>query len=237
MFYLTLKRLFRTVVPDGVQRWFWNKSNPFARYAVLIKSALEATADHDALYDDKYYKLVDFEMGRSAEVISNSIFDQFRPATAIDVGCGTGNLLLALRNLGVSVKGIEHSRVALQICQQRGLDVTPYDLESNDPFEWKSDVVISTEVAEHLPERFADRFVDLLCATAPVVIITAATPGQWGTDHVNEQPHEYWIDKFQRRRFRFEDQITTTWRATWGEKAITCCYSNNVLVFTECRRD
>jgi hypothetical protein len=100
-----------------------------------------------------------------------------------------------------------NTRAALEICRKRGLDVVPFDLESDVPFESKSNVVISTEVAGYLPERFADRFVDLLCAAAPVVIVSAAIPGQRGTDHVNEQPNEYWIERFGRRRFLFEDQL------------------------------
>jgi cyclopropane fatty-acyl-phospholipid synthase-like methyltransferase len=200
---------------------------------VSIKSALEKTADHDAIYDEKYYEKVDSDMEISAGIMSMSIFDQFHPGAVIDVGCGTGSLLLALRDLGVRAKGIEHSRAALKLCHERGLDVAHHDLESNDRFEEKSDVVTSTEVAEHLPKRFADRYVDLLCTTAPVVVITAATPGQRGTDHVNEQPHEYWIEKFQQRDFRFEDQITATWRASWREKGVANCYCSNVLVFTK----
>jgi SAM-dependent methyltransferase len=233
MLYATAKRVFRTVVPDRVQSWLWSKSNPLSHYAVMIKSALELTANHDAIYDDKYYERMQAELANSPAVMSRSIFDQYHPATAIDVGCGTGALLLALRDLGVSVSGLEHSRAALEICNKHGLDVIPFDLESNAPFESKSDVVISTEVAEHLPERFADRFVDLLCAAAPVAIVTAATPGQRGTDHVNEQPHEYWIEKFERRRFRLEDQLTANWRDSWRKSRVLNCYCSNVLVFTK----
>jgi SAM-dependent methyltransferase len=233
MFYATVKRVFRTVVPERVQSWLWSRSNPLSHYVVKVKSALELTAKHDAIYDDKYYERMQAELGNSPKVMSRSIFDQYHPATAIDVGCGTGALLLALRDLGVSVSGLERSRAALEICKRRGLDVMPFDLESNAPFESKSDVVISAEVAEHLPERFADRFVDLLCAAAPVVIVTAAIPGQRGTDHVNEQPNEYWIEKFERRGFRFEAQLTAIWRDSWRKNGVLNCYCSNVLVFTK----
>jgi hypothetical protein len=39
------------------------------------------------------------------------------------------------------------------------------------------------------------------------VIMSGATPGQGGYHHVNEQPREYWIDKFAEYGFTY-DPIT-----------------------------
>jgi hypothetical protein len=52
------------------------------------------------------------------------------------------------------------------------------------------------EVAEHVLAEFADALVSLLAKTAPIVVFTAAPPGQGGSGHVNEQPADYWIAKF-----------------------------------------
>jgi hypothetical protein len=52
-------------------------------------------------------------------------------------------------------------------------------------------MVTSFEVAEHIPERLEDRYVDMLCLLGNLIVISAATPGQGGMDHVNEQPHAY----------------------------------------------
>jgi hypothetical protein len=59
------------------------------------------------------------------------------------------------------------------------------------------------EVGEHLPEDKADVLVDTAVRHArKAVIWSAATPGQGGHEHINEQPHEYWVEKFAQRGLR-----------------------------------
>ena len=93
-------------------------------------------------------------------------------------------------------------------------------------------MVISVEVAEHLPEPCADRYVDTLCAAARQwAILTAATPGQGGTDHVNEQPNEYWIDKLRCRGFELCMDLTAEWSGAWEAERICTWYYTNLMVF------
>jgi hypothetical protein len=83
--------------------------------------------------------------------------------------------------------GFERSEAALKLARVKGVEVAKLDLEQ--PIERleirRADVVVSTEVAEHLPKPFAETFVEYLCRLADSVVMTAATPGQSGTDHVN----------------------------------------------------
>lgn len=66
------------------------------------------------------------------------------------------------------------------------------------------DLVISSEVAEHLPEEKAQIFItNLTNHASSIIYFTAAEPGQGGVDHINEQPHEYWIEKFNLNGFIF----------------------------------
>jgi hypothetical protein len=58
------------------------------------------------------------------------------------------------------------------------------------------DLCQSLEVAEHLPPARAKTFVADLAAQAPVVLSSAATPGQGGENHLNEQPGSYWQSHF-----------------------------------------
>jgi hypothetical protein len=70
----------------------------------------------------------------------------------------------------------------------------------------KYDLVISSEVAEHLPHNSALVFVNNLVSHAKdMVFFTAAEPGQGakGDRHINEQPREYWIAEFNKRGFVF----------------------------------
>jgi SAM-dependent methyltransferase len=229
--YPTAKWLFRRVLPQPAQDWIWSRRNPLAPLLVRVKLSMEKRAEHDEVYDAAYYEKVDEGMTRSAAVIARHVVQEFRPKTVIDIGCGTGALLAALRDQGVLGVGFEHSRAALAFCQSRGLDVRHFDVESATPLGALADVAISTEVAEHLPEAFADRFVALLCGAAPIVVVTAAIPGQGGTDHVNEQPNSYWVQKFEAAGFTLDESMTNAWRSSWRAQGTEDCYSANVMTF------
>ena len=132
--------------------------------------------------------------------------------------------------------GLDCSGAALKMCQQRGLDVRQLNLEQDDlPNLGDIDLVVSMEVAEHLPASCADRYVDILCSFTDTVVFSAAVPGQGGTDHVNEQPHEYWIEKFAERGFRFNKRLSFNWRSRWRAKEVAAWYCNNLMVFSRGR--
>ena len=44
--------------------------------------------------------------------------------------------------------------------------------------------------------------------SANTVVFTAAKPGQRGTFHVNLQPREYWINKFNDAGFEYQEATT-----------------------------
>jgi 2-polyprenyl-3-methyl-5-hydroxy-6-metoxy-1,4-benzoquinol methylase len=187
---------------------------------------------HDDLYDAKYYEFIEDTTGDSSPAIVASILRDLSPRSVLDVGCGTGAILAEFARRGIAGKGLERSRAALRFCQARGLDVAKFDIGRSTlrrpavPF----DVVVSTEVAEHLPTVAADAFVNLLTSQGNVVVFTAATPGQGGLDHVNEQPHAYWIAKFRNAGFALDEALTNAWRQEWTGKTADW-FSANVMAF------
>jgi cyclopropane fatty-acyl-phospholipid synthase-like methyltransferase len=198
-----------------------------------IQALRRVTATHNDLYSAEYFEYLDTVAATSAEAIAGSVVRDLAPGTALDVGCGTGAVLVALRRRGVHVAGLEYADAAIGMCRGRNLDVKKFNLEADDlsAHGEQFDVVISTEVAEHLDARFADRYVDLLAQSAPLVVFTAATPGQGGTDHVNEQPHSYWIDKFGHRGFQLDAEISQRWRKEWKAGGTAVWYYSNAMVF------
>jgi hypothetical protein len=119
------------------------------------------------------------------------------------------------------------------MCRSRGLDVRKFDLESEDPTAQLGafDVAISMEVAEHLPSTCANVFVRLLTSLAPVVVFTAAPPGQGGVDHVNEQPPEYWIQLFELHGFQLNRDLSDRWRKRWEANRVVSFYHKNLMIF------
>ena len=76
------------------------------------------------------------------------------------------------------------------------------DLYGPFTLEGDYDLAISLEVAEHLPARAGRRLVAELTRVAPIVLFSAAIPGQGGKGHVNEQWPAYWRALFNRHGFR-----------------------------------
>jgi trans-aconitate methyltransferase len=128
--------------------------------------------------------------------------------TAVDLGCGTGHLVAAMRSRGVAIEGYEYAERPRQIARDElRITIHPFDLAS-PPALAPSDMVICIEVAEHVPPDLGDNLVQLLGTTAPLVVFTAATPGQTGLGHINEQPHSYWIVRFE--DMGFEHDVETS---------------------------
>lgn len=231
--YAVLKRIYHAAVPKSVRDLTWKRSGLY-RVVGPIKTWIQQRADHDEIYDEDYYRETMVPLARkSAPEIAATIRDVIRPSSVTDVGCGTGELLVALRDVGIPGAGFEYSQAAIDIARGQGVEVTPLNLEQEIdrlPIR-RADLAVSTEVAEHLPESCAETFVEYLCRTADTVLFTAATPGQGGTDHVNEQPHSYWIEKFAARGFAYQEQATQDMRRDWEAGHVADCYYRNVMLF------
>jgi SAM-dependent methyltransferase len=195
-------------------------------------AAARRAEQHQQIYDAEYYKFIETSSIWSRNAMAESIVRDLAPRRVLDVGCGTGALLEALLLRGVQVFGLEYSDAGLDVCNGRGLSVRKFQIgKDRMPTDVPPcDVVMSFEVAEHLPKRLANPFVRFLCAASRTVVLSAATPGQGGTDHVNEQPHAYWIDKMSRRSFDFDEDLSLQWRQEWRDHTASW-YHSNVMVF------
>ena len=114
----------------------------------------------------------------------------------IDVGCGPGIYVKALRDLGFEVDGIDPD----PRCPER--QVSMFDVEG------RYDLAICLEVAEHIDASEADNIVKKLTELAPAIIFSAAQPGQGGHGHINCQPKEYWEHKFGKLNFVLDKELT-----------------------------
>src|SRR5262249_35913095 len=131
---------------------------------------------------------------RSAEQVVPLVLELIRPRSVIDVGCGTGSWLAVFQEAGVGevlgVDGRWAERKMLEVPEGR---VLVFNRKNPLRLRRRSDLVLSLEVAQHLPERCAATFVDSLTRLGPVVLFSAAIPFQGGHGHVNEQWPEYWV--------------------------------------------
>jgi hypothetical protein len=90
------------------------------------------------------------------------------------------------------------------------------------------DLVVSLEVAEHLPAESARTFIASLTDLGPVVLFSAAIPLQGGTNHVNEQWPCYWAQLFQERNYLVIDCLR---KRIWNNANVDPWYAQNILLF------
>ncbi len=220
-----IRAVYRALAPESVRA-----SGPLRR----MRAAAIRLGGFQWLYNEDYFRrVIDPTATRSAWVIARSVVERFHPSSVIDVGCGTGAILAAFRDLGCRTLGLEYARAALRVCRERQLQVLRFRIGAD---AWTSpdtfDLAVSTEVAEHLPADLAVIYVELLCRLAPQVLITAAHPGQGGTGHLNEQPPAYWKALFQRAGFACDEEASEALRRVWRESGqVSPWYHENAMVF------
>ncbi|PWT85168.1 MAG: hypothetical protein C5B57_03460 [Blastocatellia bacterium] len=167
---------------------------------------------------------------RSARLIVPLIVDLVRPRRVVDVGCGRGTWLAVFRDHGAEeILGIDGEYVDRQHLEIAAHEFVACDLSSPIAVDRRFDLVVSLEVAEHLPEGSADAFVEFLTRLAPVVLFSAAIPCQGGTNHVNEQWPDYWASRFEHRGYRTYDYIRDR---IWDNPDVECWYAQNILLFS-----
>jgi len=138
----------------------------------------------------------------SFHVLASLLIGLVRPQSVVDVGCGVGNLLKAFADQGVTdLLGIDGPWVPRDLLSVPASVVETHDLSRAYRPSRRFDLVVSTEVGEHLPGEAAEMFVDTLTGLGPVVAFGAAIPLQGGTHHVNEQWPAYWAKLFRARGY------------------------------------
>jgi SAM-dependent methyltransferase len=151
-----------------------------------------------------------------------------KPKSVLDVGCGTGTWLKAFDENGlndyVGVDGDYVDRKMLRIPISKFMS---QDLREEWSLNRKFDLVISLEVAEHLPEESAEHFVKTLAAHGEIIIFSTAIPEQGGQNHLNEQWPLYWQQKFERQGFYFHDVIRPV---IWNNEKMEWWYRQNIFL-------
>jgi SAM-dependent methyltransferase len=147
----------------------------------------------------------------------------------LDVGCGRGVwLAIWLKHGAKDVQGVDGPYVDQSRLHIPKSQFLARDLAHPLKLERQFDLVQSLEVAEHLPEQAAEQFIDSLVRHGRLVLFSAATPGQGGENHVNEQPWEYWRAKFAARDFELFDFLRPRLRSN---RAVYLWYRHNVFVY------
>ena len=180
-------------------------------------------------YTQELYQYLQKTAQESAKEIIPILWEFVQPKRVIDVGCGTGTWLSAFQEFGVKdILGIDGDWVDPKMLEIPKANFLALDLTQPLPIAQQFDLVISLEVAEHLPSECAQLFVESLVKLGPVILFSAAVPFQGGTNHVNEQWPDYWAKLFQEQGYVAIDCVRNK---IWQNERVKWYYAQNMLIF------
>ena len=179
-------------------------------------------------YEEAYFNRRKNLSFSSAKKILGIVDDFYSFSSAVDFGCGTGTWLKACIELGCqTIQGFDGFADPNSLCISSEYFSQKLLGERIDLAK-TYDLAICLEAAEHVEEKFSDLIVENLTNSSDVILFSAAIPGQGGTNHVNEQPPQYWAEKFANHGY---DQFDVIRPLIWDEDDIAWWYKQNTFLY------
>lgn len=180
-------------------------------------------------YNRKFFADLARDSSSSAEAIVPLVLDLMQPKSVVDIGCGTGAWLAAFHNRGIDdILGIDGDYLPPDALAIPRDSFARHDLQRPIDIGRAFDLAVCLEVAEHLPKDSAMRLLDTLCATAPVVLFSAAIPFQPGINHISCKWQSYWAERFSERNFTAIDCIRDQ---VWHNPDVAYWFAQNTIVY------
>lgn len=166
---------------------------------------------------------------RSAQALSPTLVDLLKPRSVVDIGCGDGAWLAAMRGCGVArTLGVDGpwspcpGVVRVDFAQAP----LPFDTALDRGAEERFDLALCLELLEHLPEERGTALVRWLARLSDTLLVSAAVPGQGGTGHVSERWPGYWTRRFAELGYVACDFLRP---AIWSDERIAPWYRQNLI--------
>ena len=167
----------------------------------------------------------------SAQIIVPLILEAFPVTSVVDIGCGVGTWMSVFLDKGITdIRGFDVSDLPDEyyLVEKERIEVGFDFCSANLELNVSAELAVCLEVAEHLSESVSDNLVNNLVNAAPVVIFSAAFPGQTGVNHINEQPPWYWRKKFS---FLGYTEIDFLRQLIWWNSEVAWWYRQNITSY------
>lgn len=168
------------------------------------------------------------------------IFDIFKPKSVIDFGCGTARIIENMHsNFKCEVQGVEGSlrEASPYISEKVKRFIKQADVTEDIKPDKKYDLVICTEVAEHIFPEGSIHLINNLCSHGDTIVFAAAPPGQTSPSHINLHPIEWWQKLFFVHGFQIDRELTLKYKQKLKEKNVKQIYINNGTVFRKMKNN
>ncbi|MFC2149064.1 class I SAM-dependent methyltransferase [Candidatus Auribacterota bacterium] len=182
-------------------------------------------------YTGQFYDRIRERSLLSAKEIVPMVLKLVKPASVIDLGCGEGIWLSVFRDSGVEdIRGVDGAWIdkkRLNIPEERFVE---FDLKDPYRTDRRFDLVVSLEVAEHLPVESAETLIESLTGLGPVILFSASIPFSEGEQHLNEQWQDYWVCLFRERGYEVIDCLR---KKIWNIENVEYWYAQNMFLFVK----
>jgi len=180
-------------------------------------------------YGDVFFSSIGTGAAHSANILVPLLLASLPVDSVIDFGCGRGMWLQPFLAAGRSdILGIDGAYVGADTLVIPSDHFLARDITQSVDLERRFDLAVCLEVGEHLPPAASGTLVDNLVRHSPLVLFSAAVPGQGGVDHINEQPLDFWRGLFGERGFLAFDPFRPRLR---GRADVEPWYRFNVLLY------
>lgn len=160
----------------------------------------------EEIYGPKFFARRDKLLWR-ATIICPAIKGVFNPESVIDVGCGIGEYVQYFNEeMNIQADGIEGSEASRPYLMSEKIAILDMRVKQN--VRLRSDLVVCFEVLEHIEAEYSDIFIENLTRLSDQILVSAAPPGAGGHHHVNCQPQKYWINKFMKFNYGYDEVLT-----------------------------
>jgi cyclopropane fatty-acyl-phospholipid synthase-like methyltransferase len=171
--------------------WWFNQSNEDS-YSIF---------NLGSLYDENYFSSEHLKKEVCEQIvdIAKNTFKKNTSEelnTVLECGSGGGWMTEAFIKKGLNIQGIEGSPFGYKKCIEKGIDcVINHDLRTPINLNQKFDMVISTEVAEHIEPPFVGIYVKNLIDHSDLIWFSFNSKDAHSNHH-NCMPEKYWVNVF-----------------------------------------
>lgn len=157
------------------------------------------------------------------------VIERFRPASVVDVGCGSGAWLAVFREHGVTdVLGVDGPHVRPESLRIPPEAFLAHDLDKPLRLDRRFDFALSLEAAHYLPRHAGVALVVSIGILAPSILFGAAIPGQPSGPAQNLQWPGWWAELFHGNGLRAEDWLRPL---VWEDPNVDWWYAQNTILY------